>query len=134
MGSRTLPGELCSHLGGRRGLGAKIAEKEKTLHRVRQQLAKRNQELARLWSRLTRAETTRHSSSLSRGNTQVFFLLGRARSGTTWLRSILNSHPEILCWGEGRFFERSFKREDLEQSQVRNITPSSLYGAMLDSK
>lgn len=64
----------------------------------------------------------------------MFFLLGRARSGTTWLRSILNSHPEIMCWGEGRFFERSFKREDLERSQTKNITPSSLYAAMLDSQ
>ncbi len=64
----------------------------------------------------------------------VFFIVGRARSGTTWLRSILNSHPEILCWGEGRFFERSFALEDVEKSQLNNIPPSSLYGAIMQSK
>jgi hypothetical protein len=64
----------------------------------------------------------------------VFFVLGRGRSGTTWLRSVLNSHPEILCWGEGRFFERSFKREDFQQLELENLPPSSLYRAILESR
>jgi hypothetical protein len=64
----------------------------------------------------------------------VFFVAGRARSGTTWLRSILNAHPEILCWGEGRFFERSFKRKDIEQSELGNVASNSLYGAILESR
>ena len=63
----------------------------------------------------------------------VFFVVGRGRSGTTWLRGMLNSHPEILCWGEGRFFERNFRLEILEESQPTNLLPTSLYGAILDS-
>ncbi len=64
----------------------------------------------------------------------MFFILGRGRSGTTWLRTLLNSHPEIMCWGEGRFFERSFMREDFEQLELENIPPSSLYRAILESR
>jgi hypothetical protein len=60
----------------------------------------------------------------------VFFIVGQARSGTTWVRSILGAHPEILCRGEGRFFERSFAREDFEGWDLKNIAPVSLYGAI----
>jgi hypothetical protein len=35
-----------------------------------------------------------------------FFLVGQPKSGTTWLMELLNSHPEILCMGEGFFFGR----------------------------
>ena len=40
----------------------------------------------------------------------LFFLIGRSKSGTSWLMRLLNSHPEILCRGEGMFFERSSPR------------------------
>ena len=95
---------------------------------------KRDQELARLRAELAQARAAGHLQSFSGRNRSVFFILGRGRSGTTWLRSILNSHPEILCWGEGRFFERSFEREDFEQWELKNIPPSSLYGAISGSK
>ena len=36
-----------------------------------------------------------------------FFVGGHGRSGTTWLQRTLNTHPEILCEGEGMFFGRS---------------------------
>lgn len=36
-----------------------------------------------------------------------FFVGGHGRSGTTWLETTLNSHPEILCLGPGMFFGRS---------------------------
>ena len=46
--------------------------------------------------------------SATRGATdevlQMFFLIGRAKSGTSWLMKLFNSHPEILCRGEGKFF------------------------------
>ena len=64
----------------------------------------------------------------------MFFIVGQARSGTTWLRGILNAHPEIMCWGEGRFFERSFVREDIVRSGPENIAPVSLYGALSESR
>src|SRR5215217_8707307 len=35
---------------------------------------------------------------------QVFFIVGYGKSGTTWLKTLLNAHPEVLCKGEGRFF------------------------------
>ena len=34
----------------------------------------------------------------------MFFLTGRSKSGTSWLMRLFNSHPEILCRGEGKFF------------------------------
>jgi hypothetical protein len=34
----------------------------------------------------------------------LFFLIGRSKSGTSWLMRLFNSHPEILCRGEGKFF------------------------------
>jgi LPS sulfotransferase NodH len=48
--------------------------------------------------------------SATRGATDeavtVFFLVGRSKSGTSWLMRLFNSHPEILCRGEGKFFGR----------------------------
>ncbi len=94
----------------------------------------RDEELARLRTELAQAKAAGRLQNLSGRNIPVFFILGRGRSGTTWLRTLLNSHPEILCWGEGRFFERSFKREDFEQLQLENIPSSSLYRAILESR
>jgi hypothetical protein len=37
----------------------------------------------------------------SRSN--CFFLVGAAKSGTTWLQLVLDGHPEITCRGEGHF-------------------------------
>ena len=36
----------------------------------------------------------------------MFFLVGRLKSGTSWLMRLFDSHPEILCRGEGKFFGR----------------------------
>jgi hypothetical protein len=56
------------------------------------------------------------------GDAPVFFVVGQGKSGTTWIRNAVNSHPEILCRGEGRFFERGF------------VQPTSLYGAISTSE
>jgi hypothetical protein len=37
---------------------------------------------------------------------QVFFIGGAPKSGTTWLRLLLNAHPGISCGGEGHFPNR----------------------------
>jgi hypothetical protein len=50
----------------------------------------------------------------------MFFLIGRSKSGTSWLMRLFNSHPEILCRGEGKFFG-----ED---------TANALHGALARSK
>lgn len=34
-----------------------------------------------------------------------FFVSGMGRSGSTWLQMLLNSHPEIVCLGEGQLFQ-----------------------------
>lgn len=34
---------------------------------------------------------------------QLFFIIGLAKSGTTWLQLTLDGHPEIACRGEGHF-------------------------------
>lgn len=36
---------------------------------------------------------------------QFFFIGGAPRSGTTWLQSLLDSHPDISCRGEGLFWK-----------------------------
>ena len=134
MGIKALFARIPSHLRRNRELEAKVAEKNELLRKVRRQVAKRDQELAKLRTELTQIRNAKHSQGVFSGSTPVFFVVGRGRSGTTWLRSVLNSHPEILCWGEGRFFERSFKREDFQQLQLENLPPSSLYRAILESR
>ncbi len=38
-------------------------------------------------------------------NLDKFFVTGLGKSGTTWLQMLLNSHPEIVCLGEGQLFD-----------------------------
>ena len=45
-----------------------------------------------------------------------FFIVGYGRSGTTWLEMSLNSHPEVLCKGEGMFFGRSMSLFETQQT------------------
>jgi hypothetical protein len=65
--------------------------------------------------------------------TPVFFIVGQQKSGTTWLMKTLDSHPEILCRGEGRPFGRGWRRERLKQVQ-RGYPPTSLYNAIASSE
>lgn len=134
MEVKTLVAGLRSRLQRGRELEAKLAEKNETLQRVRRRAANRDRELARLREELAQARTASHSRTFPSGSMTAFFLIGRARSGTTWLRGVLNAHPEIMCWGEGRFFERSFERRDFEELRPKNMPPSSLYRAILHSK
>ncbi len=34
---------------------------------------------------------------------QIFFVVGRSKSWTTWLQFLLDAHPQICCKGEGHF-------------------------------
>lgn len=63
----------------------------------------------------------------------VFFVVGHGKSGTTWLARLLDAHPEILCLWEGRFFNKDWYREDLEEMEAR-VPPRSLYGSLSNSK
>jgi hypothetical protein len=51
-----------------------------------------------------------------------FFVVGEMKSGTSWIMRILNSHPEIFCSGEGRFFGRGQEIEDIPV--IKGPTPS----------
>jgi hypothetical protein len=63
----------------------------------------------------------------------VFFVVGRGKSGTSWLMRTFDAHPEILCRGEGRFFGKDWQREDLKNEQV-SVPPRTLHGALRDSE
>lgn len=69
----------------------------------------------------------------SRDGVPVFFVVGLAKSGTTWLMKTLDAHPEVLCKGEGRFFGEEYRREVLAKTQTKQ-QPSSLYNALLGSE
>jgi hypothetical protein len=66
----------------------------------------------------------------------IFFVLGRPKSGTTWLQRMLNQHPEVLCWGEGWFFGRNDRNETFEKVQENNLgqqlRPGSLYNTLAE--
>jgi glycosyltransferase involved in cell wall biosynthesis len=57
----------------------------------------------------------------------VFFVVGRAKSGTTWLMRTLDAHPEITCLGEGRFFGRDYL---LPGPETATIPARPLAGAL----
>src|SRR5882757_4833762 len=45
-----------------------------------------------------------HQAELERtAKSQLFFIGGAPRSGTTWLTHLLDSHPDIRCGGEALF-------------------------------
>src|SRR5919199_579071 len=133
-GVKALVSKLRSRLQGNWEPEAKLAEKNGTLQRLRRRTATRDRELTRLREELTQAKSANHSRDFSSESILKFFLIGRGRSGTTWLRGVLNNHPEIMCWGEGRFFERSFERRDFEELRPKNMPPSSLYRAIVQSR
>ena len=108
----------------------KLAEKNRRLKRLRERLEEKDREIAQLQSKLGRSAA--YMQDLSYETAPVFFVVGRAKSGTSWLMRLLNAHPEILCRGEGRFFGRDFMREDFKEQD--RIQPSSLYRAFLEAE
>jgi glycosyltransferase involved in cell wall biosynthesis len=77
-----------------------------------------------------RAERPASIEHAEKSGPALFFLVGRAKSGTTWLMRILNAHPEIVCKGEGRFFGRSYR---LPGQETRTIPARPLSGAFAAS-
>jgi hypothetical protein len=47
----------------------------------------------------------RQEALLRLARLQLFFVGGAPRSGTTWLQSLLDSHPAVSCRGEGLFMK-----------------------------
>lgn len=109
-----------------------IADKNRRLKGLRRRLEEKDREIESLRARLD-GDRAAGLPELSARDAPVFFVVGRAKSGTSWLMRLLNAHPEILCKGEGRFFGREFIREDFKGPDQGRIQPSSLYRALLEA-
>jgi hypothetical protein len=105
--------------------------RSKTSRQARKQIASKEGEIAALRRELARARGE-EPTSLGVG-IPVFFVLGQQKSGTTWLMRILDSHPEILCKGEGRFFGADWRQESVKRIDAKR-PPSTLYNAVLDAE
>jgi hypothetical protein len=101
--------------------------------KARRQIATKDGEIAALRRELTRTRGEGRSPGFAVEATPVFFVLGYQKSGTTWLMRTLDSHPEILCKGEGRFFGAEWRQESVKRRDLRRPA-SSLYNAILDAE
>lgn len=106
-----------------------IAELRAQLAESRRKLRAKNEKIRELRARTVRPGAVRRLAPLPYPGMPVFFLVGRGRSGTTWLQEVLNSHSEILCRDEGYFFDRSFRCDEFKELHPR-LKPSSLYNAI----
>jgi hypothetical protein len=109
------------------------ALRSQTSKQARRQLAIKEAQIAALRRELARVRGDGYSQRPVVEDTPVFFILGQQKSGTTWLMQILDSHPEILCRGEGRFFGADWRQESVKRLDSKR-PPSSLYNAMLDAE
>lgn len=100
---------------------------------ARQQIASKNSAIVALRRELARARGAARLPYPSRASTPIFFIVGHQKSGTTWLMKMLDSHPEILCQGEGRPFGRDWRQERLKRGEG-GYPPTSLYNAILSSE
>lgn len=111
----------------------RIERQQQNLEAANKRLANAEEQIAGLRMALARAQGTDLSSPPAGAGTPLFFIVGRGRSGTTWLMRLLDAHPEIVCKGEGNFFDRNYRHEEFENLHPR-LMPSSLYNALTDSK
>jgi Sulfotransferase domain len=109
---------------------ARIQEQNLKLRRARQQVTKKDRELEALRAELDRARGALSLAGYTGRTFPVFFVVGFAKSGTSWVARILDAHPEVVCKGEGIFFGRG---ADLGERRGL-LTPTSLYGALADSE
>jgi hypothetical protein len=109
------------------------ALRSETSKQARRQLAIKEAQIAALRRELARVRGDGYPLRPVVEDTPVFFILGQQKSGTTWLMQILDSHPEILCRGEGRFFGADWRQESVKRIDSKR-PPSSLYNAMLDAE
>jgi len=121
-------GVLPERSAGREG-GREASERE--ISRLRKELAGANEELDRL-------KGGDPSVNGRRGSFPVFFVVGWPKSGTTWVRRMLDQHPEVLCRGEGKFFGRNDRNETFEKVPVnargQMLRPGSLYNILAESE
>ena len=97
---------------------------------LRRLLADRDQRIRRLRRRTAALERRLEKAEAS---PPPFFIVGQAKSGTSWVMRMLDAHPEIIARGEGRFFGRAYKRPDVERMDSATLQPSSLHRALRDA-
>jgi hypothetical protein len=120
--------------GAKASLNSAVAAlRSETSKQARRQLAIKEAQIAALRRELARVRGDRYPQRPVVEDTPVYFILGQQKSGTTWLMQILDSHPEILCRGEGRFFGADWRQESVKRIDSKR-PPSSLYNAMLDAE
>ena len=107
--------------------------RSKASRRARRQIAVKDAQIAALRRELALARPDLSSPHPTGVRPPVFFVVGYQKSGTTWLMLMLDSHPEVLCRGEGRFFGGAWRQKSLKREDVQR-PPSSLYNAMLDAE
>lgn len=96
-------------------------------------MALKEAEIAALRRELALARGDMEASKSTTGRMPVFFVVGYQKSGTTWLMRMLDAHPEILCKGEGRFFDGGWRQKNLKRADIRRPA-SSLYHALRDAE
>ena len=102
-------------------------EAERRVEQLRQLPRARRLLKAINWTRLNRWSMS--SGSPPADAPPLFFIVGRGKSGTSWLMESFDRHPEILCRGEGQFFgrgdakpapwARSLQRVPLDSPELR---------------
>lgn len=116
-----------------------LAQQRKRIENLEGWLSKKDQSLGNLRRRLADKPQTVTRQNGSGWRPPIFFVVGCSRSGTNWMMRTLNAHPEVLCRGEGRFFGRKLRVENLKEMQageyIRYETqPASLYNALSESE
>jgi hypothetical protein len=113
---------------------AELTKATKRLRRREQRIASLTASIQREKAALQRArrELTRVRAA-AEAPPPVFFIVGQAKSGTSWVMRMLDAHPEVVARGEGRFFGSSYKRADVRQMKSKTLQPSSLHRALLDA-
>ncbi len=118
----------------RRALGAaEKAARSRMGRKARRQVALKDVEIAALRRELALARGEAPESAAVSRSVPAFFVVGYQKSGTTWLMRMLDAHPEVLCKGEGRFFDAGWRQKSLRRKGVER-PPSSLYHALLDAE
>ena len=107
-------------------------ETKDKLRQLRRRLAKRDRRISELQAELARTRSLVVSPT-NADTPPIFFVVGVAKSGTSWLMTTLNAHPEVLCKGEGRFFAGSWRQVHFDPAR-KYLLPSSMYNALLTSE
>ena len=111
------------------------------LAKLTERLRRREQRVASLTASVQREKAAVHRAraelvrvrAAAEAPPPVFFIVGQAKSGTSWVMRMLDAHPEVLARGEGRYFGSSYKRADVKQMKSKTLQPSSLHRALLDA-